>query len=159
MWKTVVGFEGLYAVSDSGEIYSHITQKNLKPAKKRGGDYQVTLSKDGTLTYKTVHTVVAEAFLEKPEGKYQVNHKDGDKSNNRADNLEWCTCQENVIHCIYILGKHKVPIAQYSKDGELIKVWNSIVEAAKSTGTIPQNIWRNANNIRKSANGYVWRYF
>ena len=158
MWKQVVGFEGLYDISDNGEVYSHVTNRILKHAVKKFGYHQVTLVKNKKNYYCSVHVLVAEAFIPKIDGKKYVNHKDGDKNNNCVENLEWCTAKENAQHCIHVLGKHVVPVAQYTKNGQLIKIWNSILEAAEGTGAKAQHIWRNANGIRNSTHGYVFRY-
>lgn len=157
MWKPVKGFEELYLVSDDGKVYSLLTNKCLHPASK-SGYLQVTLSNNKSLVYCTVHRLVAEAFIPNPDKKKQVNHIDGNKSNNSVSNLEWCTCRENIIHCIYELGKHKIPVNQFTKDGILVKKWDSIIEASRETGIKAQNIWRNAQNIRPSAGGFVFQY-
>lgn len=158
MWKPVKGFEGLYLVSDIGEVYSLLTNKCLLPAKKRTGYLQVTLSKNTLLSYHLVHRIVAEAFIPNPDGKRQVNHIDGNKSNNSVSNLEWCTCRENIIHSIYELGNNKIPVNQFTKDGKFVKGWDSIIEASKGTGIKAQHIWRNAQKIRKSTGGFVFKY-
>lgn len=158
MWKPVKNFEGLYEISDKGDVYSLITGKILKHSIKRTGYHQVTLSKAGRLTYKGVHNLVAESFIPNPEGKKQINHKDGNKSNNSVGNLEWCTSQENIIHAIYTLGERKIRVKQFSKDGHLVKIWDSIVEAGIGTGIKPQHIWRNAQGLRKSTGGFVFKY-
>lgn len=158
MWKDVNDFEGLYRVSDKGEVYSEITNKILRPAKNRCGYMQVVLSKNGKLKYITVHRLVAKAFIPNPECKKQVNHKDGNKENNSVDNLEWCTSQENIMHCIYVLNKRKVPVAQCLKDGTVVRIWGSIVEAGRGTGIKAPHIWRNAQGIRPSAGGFIFCY-
>lgn len=158
MWKPVVGFEDLYDVSDTGEIYSHVTNKILKHAVKKFGYHQVTLVKDKKNHYCMVHKLVADAFIPKIEGKPYVNHKDGDKDNNCVDNLEWCTAKENVLHSIYVLGNNKIPVNQYSLDGTFIQTWESIAEAAEGTGAKAQHIWRNVNGKRKSTHGFIFEY-
>lgn len=158
MWKPVVGFEGLYDVSDDGEVYSYTTDRILKHAIKRTGYHQVTLVRDGKMFYSSVHRLVAEAFIPNPEKKRTVNHIDGNKDNNSVSNLEWNTHKENILHCIYTLGERKVPVNQFTKDGILVKTWSSIIEASLGTGIKAQHIWRNAKNIRPSTGGFVFKY-
>ena len=158
MWKPIKNFEDLYLVNEKGDVYSIATDRILKHAVKRDGYHQVTLARNGKLTYCSVHRIVAHAFIQKVEGKNCINHKDGNKDNNCSDNLEWCTYQENVRHSIDVLGNHKIPVNQYTKDGTFIRTWDSILDAAKGTGAKAQHIWRNAQGIRKSTHGYVFQY-
>jgi hypothetical protein len=103
-WKPIEGFEGLYEVSDLGNIkslnYNHTigNVKLLKPVKNKGDYFQVTLYKDKIQFIKKIHRLVAQAFIPNPDNKPQVNHIDGNKQNNAVSNLEWTTSQENVIH-------------------------------------------------------------
>ena len=103
IWKDVVGFEG-YKVSNFGNVkgkYGRI----LKPAKdKKTGYYLVCLHKDKKPHTKTVHRLVAKAFIENPNEYPQVNHRDCVKTNNHVDNLEWCTREENEQHKYLMLA-------------------------------------------------------
>ena len=104
-WKDVVGFEGLYKVSDKGRVYSvermssqcrRYGGRMLKPKYGGKGYPQVSLHKNGISKTKSVHQLVAEAFIPNPKGFLEVNHKDENKSNNELSNLEWCTREYNV---------------------------------------------------------------
>lgn len=117
-WKPIAGFEELYEVSSHGRIKSlprTITRGDGKPLRVKGGilltkpnsrGYQsVSINKDRCRTWTHVHSLVAKAFLGAPAGPvgggkhdYGVNHKDGDKLNNRADNLEYIKNSDNVLH-------------------------------------------------------------
>lgn len=96
-WLPVVGYEGLYEVSDAGQVRR--TSKALKPAYKKGYAY-VTLCKDGKPKTSYITRLVAKAFIPNPENKEQVNHKDGKPGNDSAGNLEWSTPKENTQHAI-----------------------------------------------------------
>ena len=107
IWKDIKGYEGIYKVSNLGNVLSlkrtHKSgfQKRLKLLKQHGdtsGYPQVVLYKDGERKTYKVHRLVAESFIENPFFKPEVNHKDGVKTNNVADNLEWCTRKENMFH-------------------------------------------------------------
>jgi len=118
VWKSVVGYEGFYEVSNMGRVKSlarllrpngrsHMKPENfLTPRLLRSGYSVVGLSVDGVLQFHRVHRLVAKAFLDNPEGKAQVNHIDGDKLNNIVENLEWATAFENQQHAVNVLGKH-----------------------------------------------------
>lgn len=98
-WKDIPGYEGLYQVSDSGQIKSLYFSK-LRALVICGRGYKaVALAKCGIKKRYYVHRLVAYSFLGDPEGKdYEVNHKNCDKTDNRVENLEWVTRQENMAH-------------------------------------------------------------
>ena len=93
-WKAISGYEGIYEVSDLGRVRSLVHRNRwkpgiLKPLKHPRGYIQVGLRKDGHTKQTLVHRLVAEAFIPNPQGLDTVNHKDEDKTNNSASNLEW----------------------------------------------------------------------
>ena len=112
-WREIKGFEGLYAVSNLGNVkrlrhsdtrcrqgYRVFKERRLVPH-IRNGYYQIKLSKCNAAYAKSVHRLVAEAFILNDDPKRdQVNHKDGNKLNNNVKNLEWCTGKENVMHAV-----------------------------------------------------------
>lgn len=95
MWKQVVGYEGLYEVSDTGEVKSLRKNIILKPQSNRDGYLLVMLSKNGISKGYSVHRLVAKAFIDNPQNKPEINHIDEDKTNNHVSNLEWCTHLDN----------------------------------------------------------------
>lgn len=112
-WKDIIGFEGLYQVSDTGKVKSmkrksmnagsyngfvSVQERELKQTINRLGYHVLTLFKDGCRHFRIVHRLVAEAFLENKKKYKEVNHKDLDKSNNHVSNLEWCDRSYNINH-------------------------------------------------------------
>ena len=175
IWKDIKGYEGLYQVSNMGRVKSleHVTiRKNgsklpvkeriLKPEILHNGYLRVKLydSSDKMKRF-LVHRLVCEAFHENPENRPDVNHINEDKSDNRACNLEWVTRKENNNHGTRIARVAKVrskPVGQYTRDGKLIKVWQSATEVERRLGLDPSNIGKVARGERKTAYGYVWKY-
>ena len=100
-WKAIVGYEGIYEVSDTGLVRSLNWERTkqvrvLRPGKLERGYLFVPLSKDGHVKNFLVHRLVAQAFIPNPQCLPQVNHKDEDKENNSVSNLEWCTARYNI---------------------------------------------------------------
>ena len=170
VWRDIEGFEGLYQVSDQGRVKSlerkvkhwcggERIQKEriLKPSMDKDGYLLVTLCAGGKPKTLKVHRLVCEAFHENPDNKPQVNHINEDKTDNRACNLEWCTCKQNVNHGSRNERVSK-PVGQYSLDGKLIKLWPSTMEAERQAGFNHGNISEVANGNRKTAHGFIWRY-
>ena len=102
-WLPVLGYDGIYEVSNYGNLRSLNYKRSgkiklLLPAKDKKGYLRTALMKSGIIRTVKIHRIVAIAFIPNPENKPQVNHKDGIKDNNFADNLEWATNKENIIH-------------------------------------------------------------
>lgn len=113
-WKPVPGYEGLYIVSNKGRIYGLKKRRELKAAKMNKGYAIVTLWKDNEQCSTLVHRLVAQAFIPNPDNLPQVNHKDTNKMNNYVSNLEWSTCQQNIIHAVQ-MGVFKRTCANLSQ--------------------------------------------
>ena len=164
IWKDVEGYEGFYKVSNHGDIMSlprNGTTKNsriLKQYTDRCGYKYVILQKLGKLKTEKVHRIVANNFIPNTQNKREVNHKDGDKTNNQVDNLEWVTTSENQLHSIYVLNHLRKRVVQCTVDGKVIKIWESQAKAAKALKICGGDISRCCNGIRAIAGGYKWRF-
>lgn len=165
IWRDVVGFEGLYKVSNLGNIMSFQKgqQKILKPNIDHRNRYTITLSKQGRLLKTPLARVVANAFVRNPNPNdfIEVNHLDEDPANNRADNLEWCTHKYN---CNYgtrvqrIKDKQNIPVLQYTLEGKFIAEHASMHVAAESINADAGHICDCCLGNRGKAYGYFWRY-
>ena len=99
-WRDIAGYEGLYAVSSLGEIYSYHSMRIMKTRDNGRGYRMVGLHRDGQIKCLYVHRIVADAFLDNPDNLPEVNHKDANKSNNAVDNLEWVSSRQNYDHAL-----------------------------------------------------------
>lgn len=100
-FKPIENYEDLYLVNKDGQIYSKKRNKLLSPGKSTNGYLYVVLCKNGEKKNFKVHRLVAMTFLDNPNNLPQINHIDGNKSNNHISNLEWCTASQNLKHAFY----------------------------------------------------------
>ena len=177
-WKEVDGFEGLYEVSNFGRVKSvsryvknGLTEKKINEKilvcsrEKKTGYLRVTLCKNGKQKIVKVHRLVAFAFLPNLNNYPQVNHKDEDKSNNRVDNLEWCTAKYNMNYGkrneraakSNTNGTRSRPVIQI-KDGNIIAEFPSASEVERALGFGQRNISSCCRGKYKQAYGYEWKY-
>lgn len=165
-WKDVKGYEGLYQVSDKGEVYalprvvhngrgSYVRKGQYISPKVRGrkdSKYRFVVLSDGkNVHHAAVHRMVAEAFIENPLGFDVINHKDKNTFNNSVENLEWCDQQYNNEY------SHNLKVGQY-KDGHKISDYKSIKYASQITGINRRAINNALKGWSMSAGGYEWRY-
>lgn len=132
-WRDVQGYEGLYQVSDQGRVRNVRRGRILKPHIVGAGYAQTTLSDRGSRRYLLIHRLVAQAFIPNPESKPQINHKNGIKTDNRVENLEWCTLSENLLH------RHRVLHQQGGCPKQVVclengRTYPSIKDAAQALG-------------------------
>lgn len=165
-WKDIPGYKGLYQVSNTGRVRSHYsgTWKIMEQSTRKGGYKKLFLRKNKERKSFFIHRLVATAFIPNPDNLPFVNHKDENPSNNKVENLEWCThlynmtygtCQERAR----ATHLERTPsILMYDKEGILKATFNSVVEAEKETGIPHSNIIACCKGRLKTAKGYVWRY-
>lgn len=178
IWKDIKGYEGLYQVSNLGNVRSFPRKGThskeitiLKYEFNHKGYKQVGLTKKCKVHTKRIHRLVAETFISNPENKLQVNHINGDKTDNRVENLEWCTNEYNMAHSwkiglrsiekTYKRGKEhcrSVTVNQYDLYGNFIKKWDCVRDIERILGFDNRNICACCRHKRNVAYGYVWRY-
>lgn len=95
-WKDIPGYERIYEISDTGKIRSLAKRIIMRPRKAKDGSYLVNLTRDGEKTTFIVHRLVASLFVDNPEGKRYVKHKNGNKAHNAAENLYWTHAKKKL---------------------------------------------------------------
>lgn len=162
IWKDIKGYEGLYQVSNFGNVKSLSNnfsrkEKILKLNNIKGYLF-VDLYKNGKVKHYKVHRLVAEHFIPNPDNKPCIDHINTNKTDNRVENLRWTTHKENSNNPLTI-DKRSKPIIQFSKDGEFIKKWNSALDVQRELGIKQGNISNCCKGKRNIAGGYIWRYY
>lgn len=162
IFREIDGFPD-YEVSNLGRVCSFKGKypKILKPGKNRYGYLYVILYNGGKMIGKTIHRLVAEAFVPNPENKSEVNHIDEDKLNNVAENLEWVTRKENCNHGTRnsrLAKSLSRTVIQYTIEGIFMAEYSSIHEAERVTGIFHTSICQVCRGKRKTAGGYLWLY-
>lgn len=177
VWRPVKGYEGRYEVSNLGRVKRLEYVVKCKDGKSRVyAERILKISYDGYKGYlgvslngrrKKLHRLVAETFIPNPGNKPIVNHKDENKLNNKADNLEWC---DHIYNNNYGTKKERLrnsnkgkkhlryDVYQRDKDGEIIQIFPSIREASRTTGITYDSIRRCGHSEKGfvSAGGYFW---
>lgn len=169
-WKDIKDYEGKFQVSSYGNIrninyYGTGIIKIVNQRPNENGYMVVSLSKNKKTKLCYVHRLVAETFLPNPENKPEVNHIDEDKTNNRVENLEWKTHRGNCNHGTRnerifektTNGKCSKKVLQFSKSGEFIREWPSVMECSRN-GYDFRNVSACCLGKRKTAYGFRWEY-
>lgn len=163
-WKDIAGYELYYQISNIGQVKRKDTGKILKNNIRNGYEY-VTLCVNGQRKKFYVHRLVAIAFIPNPKSYEQVNHKDGNKSNNKVDNLEWCTQKENLMHAFRtglntptienLIRFDRKPVIRI-EDG---KWFSGVTEAANQMGVCEAAMSKCLNKgLSATCCGYHWKF-
>jgi predicted XRE-type DNA-binding protein len=162
-WRDIKGYEGHYQVSNLGRVKSFRRKKVklLSPKLTQKGYYEVGLRKDETRKFKLVHRLVAESLIPNPDNKPQVNHINGLKTDNRLNNLEWCTAKENHDHAVDTGLKNQVgenhPMSKLNRDGALV-----IIDLLRTTSKTHQEIAELCNTTQTTVSliacGKSWKH-
>ena len=181
IWKDIEGFEGLYQVSNFGRVKKlaqvsrrlnrwgtiteyHQAEKVWTPAFDGRKHYLfVGLNKGEQRTLRNIHRLVAEAFVPNPHNYEYVNHKDEDKLNNLADNLEWCTMAENNFYGGHVERTQSANIAnrqaieQVDASGNVVATFESITSAAHQTGIPISSVSQCLSGKLRQTHGFTFR--
>lgn len=176
-WKPIKNYEKLYQVSNYGRIkrsyreytlFNYLTKRENKRIVKEKilkgttnkGYKRICLTKDKKEKNLFIHRLVAEVFIPNPQNKPFINHIDGNKQNNKVDNLEWCDYDENNNHAYnneLRKSKGRISIAQYDLNDNYIASFESINEASRITGLNIRHISRNIKGIGNQICGYKFK--
>lgn len=157
-WKVIEKATN-YEISNYGQVKSKITKKILKPTAVNGY-LSVGLRINNKTVTSFIHRLVAESFVLCADETYVVNHKDGIKTNNHVENLEWVSQSENGKHA-YRINIHKptrLKVSQYTLDEVFVKEYESILDAEWETGIYNGRISSVCRGVKKTAGGYIWKY-
>ena len=164
-WKKIEGYDN-YSVSDTGLVRNDTTGKLLKAFDLDTGYTIIHLYKNKKMKNLKLHRVIAQAFIPNPKQEKCINHINGNRHDNRIENLEWCSHSENNIHSYRTLGRSSsnairaMSVAKYKPVlcVETKEVYESVKQASEKTGVCRANISKCLTNKRSTAGGFHWGY-
>lgn len=174
VWRTIEGYDNVYRVSNKGNFESCMNvgkheKDNIWRRRKihvrKNGYYVVSLTKNGKRNLLYIHRLVAESFIPNPDNKPQIDHIDGNKSNNHVFNLRWCTATENLSNIntkqkrLEIAERKGISVSQYTISGEFVREFYSLREVERTHPNISRTrVKKCAEGLIESVCGYVWKF-
>ena len=166
IWKDIIGYEGLYRISDQGRIFSVKSGKIRETFVSNSGYKMIHLYKNGTDRHFTVHRLVADNFIPNPFDFKEINHINEDKSNNRHDNLEWCTQKYNEnygtntrrVKESYIANCNNRPIDVYDMNGVFLKTFDCSNDVCRELNIGRRALYSVCQGVVKSSKGYRFAF-
>ena len=155
--KDIKDYEGEYAITRDGKVWSYKSNKFLKHMLDKEGYHKVNLYKDKKMKTFRIHRLVAQAFIPNPKGLPQVNHIDEDKSNNYVENLEWCDAKYNMNYGTRTERAAK-KLSKPVYCIELDRVFDGSRQAARELDLHNSNIISCCKGRYKTTGGYHWKY-
>lgn len=155
--KDIKGFEGKYAITQDGKVWSYYSEKFMSPRYDKDGYLRVNLRMGKKQKTVYVHRLVAEAFIPNPEGKETVNHLDECKTNNHVDNLEWATRTENVNYGTRTT-RAALALSKPVRCIELDRVFESMAAASAELNVCSSGISNCCRGKAQTAGKYHWEY-
>ena len=152
-WRNIPSCDERYYVSSDGRVLG--ANGLLKPVRGKDGYLRCNIAQDGKFRLWLVHRLVAEAFIPNPDNKPEVNHIDGDKTNNNASNLEWVTREENIRHAHKVLRKMGDKPVLNVDTGD---IYTSLTEAADAIGLSGAGLISDAIKRNGRAGGFRWKF-
>lgn len=176
VWRNIVGYEELYQVSNFGRVKrlagKGCRQERILKPQNKNGYLRIHLYKEGKMKNFLIHRLVGMAFPDmvdwnadtkgKPVEELTINHKNEfEKANNHVSNLEWITLEGNINYGTHnersAKARSKI-VSQKTLDGELVKIWPSVMEIQRQTGWRHESISACCRGEHKSYKGYLWEY-
>lgn len=162
-WKDIIGYKGLYQISNLGRIKNNKGQILSQTLDPKSGYLRTHLGKNGKAKWRLTHRLVAEVFINNPDGLPEINHKNEIKTDNRVNNLEWCTRNYNANYGTrnQKISKSKQNDTKLSKKVKCIETnitYPSAMEAQRQTNIFATSIIKVCKGKAKIAGGYHWEY-